>query len=263
MAEVLELDPASKNFRDNARAIFSRLLREQPVAQLADGRFLVCTHADVGRALKDHAAFRRPTEWSNDRKPEGPFREFGRNNMIGMNPPDHTRFRKAIMRAFAPKRVEALTQLIERTCDALIDDMAEKGSGDFITDFALPLPITVICVMLDISVADQHLFAKGTAAMLAGLEISASAEEFAAAAQSAQELFDYLHAIAAERENQLGDDLISLLIRHEQEDKLSRTEVVWAAISLLIAGHETTTHLIGNGLLALMHNPAQAQQLVA
>ncbi len=263
MSTKLDLDPASAAFRDNALDIFRRLLREQPVAELADGRFLICSHAEVGRALKDHDAFRRPTEWSNDRKPEGPFRDFGRNNMIGMNPPDHTRFRKAIMRAFAPKRVEALNALIEQTCDDLIDGMQARGGGDFIEDFALPLPITVICAILDIPVADQHLFSRGTAAMLAGLEISATPEELAAAADSAEQLFDYLQHVAAQRESQLGDDLISLLIRHEQEDQLTRTEVVWAAITLLIAGHETTTHLIGNGLLALMANPEQMQRLQA
>ncbi|MEZ5557836.1 MAG: cytochrome P450 [Pseudomonadales bacterium] len=261
MNSPLELDPASETFRDNAREIFHRLLRERPVAPLADGRVLLCRHADVERALTDHTAFRRPTQWSNERKPEGPFRDFGRSNMIGMNPPDHTRFRRAIMRAFAPRRVEQLCGLIERTCDQLLDAMSARDEGDFIQDFALPLPITVICALLDIPTVDRGLFSAGTAAMLAGLEISATPAELERAGESASALFDYLDSVARERERNLGDDLISLLIRHEHEDQLTREEVVWAAITLLIAGHETTTHLIGNGLLALVQEPDQQRRL--
>ena len=123
MSEAFAIDPTSWEFRNNAIPIITRLLVEQPVVPLDGGRFLICRHEDVGWALTDHDAVRRPTEWSNARKPPGPFREFGENNMIGMNPPDHTRFRKSIMRAFAPKRVEALRSLIETTSDALIDEM--------------------------------------------------------------------------------------------------------------------------------------------
>ncbi len=262
MSTEFAIDPTSWEFRNNAIPIIHRLLREQPVVAMADGRFLLCRHADVGWALRDHDAVRRPTEWSNARKPPGPFREFGESNMIGMNPPDHTRFRKSIMRAFAPKRVEALRGLIEATCDDLIGHMRERESGDFIDDFALPLPVAVICAMLDIPFSDLQLFRSSSAAMLAGLEISTNREEVERAGVAAQQLFDYLSDVASTRERNLGDDLLSLLISYEREDQLSRAEVIWAAITLIIAGHETTAHLIGNGLLALIRNPGQLQLLV-
>ena len=262
MSTESTIDPSSWEFRNNAIPIIHRLLREQPVVALSDGRFLLCRHADVGWALKDHDAIRRPTEWSNARKPPGAFRDFGESNMIGMNPPDHTRFRKSIMRAFAPKRVEALRQFTEKTCDDLIENMLERESGDFIDDFALPLPVAVICAMLDIPFSDLPLFRSGSAAMLAGLEISTNPAEGEKAGEAAQMLFDYLSDVARAREQNLGDDLLSLLITHEQEDQLTRSEVIWAAITLIIAGHETTAHLIGNGLLALIRNPEQLQLLV-
>ena len=123
---VDSLEPTSPEFRNNAIAIYQRLLREQPVAPLSGGRYLLCRHEDVRWALRDYDRVLRPTEWSNARKPPGPFREFGRNNMISMNPPDHTRFRKAIMRAFAPKQISTLTAFIEAKCDALLDDMATR-----------------------------------------------------------------------------------------------------------------------------------------
>ena len=249
------LEPTSLEFRNNAIAIYQRLLREQPVAELSGGRFLTCRHEDVRWALRDHEQVLRPTDWSRARKPPGPFREFGLNNMIGMNPPDHTRFRKAIMRAFAPRQIDALTGFIEAKCDALLDEMETRESGDFIDDFAYPLPVAVICEMLGIPDDNHAVLRSGSAAMLAGLELSASEEELAQASEGAQVLYDYLHDLVTERADNLGDDLLSLLLKHQQEDQLSREEVVWAAITLLLAGHETTTHLLGNGLLALIRNP--------
>ncbi|MEQ9003761.1 MAG: cytochrome P450 [Pseudomonadales bacterium] len=261
MNQAVDLDPTSAAFRQNAIAIYQRLLREQPVARLADGRYLLCRHEDVRWALRDHDRVLRPTQWSSARKPPGPFREFGRNNMISMNPPDHTRFRKAIMRAFAPKQVEALGGFVRSQCDALIDVMATRQRGDFIDDFAYPLPVAVICAMLGIPGDNHELLRAGSAAMLAGLELSATPDELARAGDSAQALFDYLRELVDARADDLGDDLLSLLIRHQREDQLSRDEVVWAAITLLLAGHETTTHLLGNGLLALMRHPQECRRL--
>ena len=260
MAEVLE--PTSVEFRHNAIEIYQRLLREQPVVPLSGDRYLLCRHADVRWALRDYDKVARPSEWSNARKPPGMFREFGRNNMIGMNPPDHTRFRKAIMRAFTPKNVLQLSGFIESTCDALIDDMLERESGDFIDDFAYPLPVAVICSMLGIPDDNHELLRSGSAGMLAGLELSATAVELSRATDSAQALFDYLLELVRLRASDLGDDLLSLLLRHQNEDHLTREEVVWAAISLLLAGHETTTHLLGNGLLAMIRHPDQFDLLV-
>lgn len=259
---MLEIpDPTSLEFRHNAIDIYQRLLREQPVLPLSDGRYLVCRHADVRWALRDHDKVVRPTTWSSARKPPGPFREFGNNNMIAMNPPDHTRFRKAIMRAFSPQKIAALNDFVTNTCDTLIDDMAQRGQGDFIDDFAYPLPVAVICAMLGIPATNHEVLREGSAAMLAGLELSASPEELARAGAAAQRLFDFLRELVEARQNNLGDDLLSLLLRHQQEDHLSSDEVVWAAITLLLAGHETTTHLLGNGLLALIHNPGEFERL--
>ncbi len=253
---AVAVDANADAFRYDAIALFQRLLREQPLTHLADGSVLLCRHEDVAWALNSHDV-RRPTQWSVSRKPEGPFRDFGRNNMIAMNPPDHTRFRHAIMPAFSRKRTEEMTSFVEQTCDALLDAMAERGSGDFINDFALPLPVTVICHLLGVPNSDAAIFHEGSAAMLAGLEITATPEEFAHATAGARTLFEFLHDVARVREQNPGSDLLSLLIENERAGKLTRDEVVWATITLLMAGHETTTHLLGNGLLALVRNPAQ------
>jgi cytochrome P450 len=258
----IAVDPTSEQFRFEAIPLFQRLLREQPVTRLPDGALLLCRHHDVAWALTSRDV-RRPTEWSQRRKPEGPFRDFGRNNMIGLNPPDHTRLRQAIMPAFSRKRTDALTGFIEHTVDSLLDAMVAKRSGDFIDDFAMPLPVIVICHLLGIPTSEQGLLRQGSGDMLAGLEITATGEELKRATAGAAALFDYLQTVAREREAQLGDDLLSLLLRNQQAHKLSRDEVVWVLITLLIAGHETTTHLIGNGMLALIRNPEQQQRLRA
>ncbi len=252
------IDPSSEEFRTDAMTIFRRLLREQPLTRLSDGSVLLCRHNDVRWALTSHDV-QRPTGWSVERKPEGAFRDFGRNNMISMNPPHHTRFRQSIMRAFSRRQTENLAPFIEQTCDALLEEL--DGEGDFIEKFALPLPVAVICHMLRIPQSDLPLLQKASAAMLAGLEITASEEELAEASEQAAGLFRHLHDIARTRERRLGDDLLSLLIRNEQADKLTRDEVIWATITLLIAGHETTTHLLGNGLLALIRHPEQLARL--
>lgn len=185
------------------------------------------------------------------------FEAFARSNVIGLIPPDNTRFRRAMARAFAPKRVVQLVPDMQKSCDALIDRMVEKRECDFIHDFALPLPVAIICQMLNISLEDQHLFANWSATLLAGLELSADPGEAEKAETATVNLYDYLRKIAEKLRGNPGDDLISTLIEAADEEKISAEEVIWGSITPLVAGHETTTHLLGNGMLALIRNPGQ------
>jgi cytochrome P450 len=261
MAIDFVVNPMTEEFRTHAGEYFSRLLREQPVVKTELEQWLFCKHVDVRRILTDHEQFQRPSDWSIERKPEGPLREFGKNNIVGMNPPRHTRFRQSAARGFSARVIRAMAPAIERLVDRLLDDMAERESGDFITEFAFPLPIYVICEMLGISHEDHELFGQCTADMLASLEMSATPEIFERGSEAAKILFDYCKEVAAKREKNLGEDLISLLIHKEKEDKMARDEVIWTAVTMLIAGHETTTHMLGNGMLALLRNPEQYELL--
>jgi cytochrome P450 len=256
------INPMTEEFRTHSAEYFSRLLKEQPVARTELDQWLFCRHADVKRILTDHENFQRPSDWSIERKPEGPLREFGKNNMVGMNPPKHTRFRQSAARGFSARTVHDMEPAIERLVDKLLDDMVEKEGGDFIRDFAFPLPVWVICEMMGISHEDHDLFGQCTADMLASLEMSATPEIFDRGTAAAKILFDYCKDVAAKREKNLGDDLISILINKEKEDKMARDEVIWTAVTMLIAGHETTTHMLGNGMLALINHPEQYRLLV-
>lgn len=228
MNTPVRIDPTSREFRRDSIAIYRHLLRTQPVTALDDGRYLLCGYHDVKRALTDLESFRRPTEASVARRRPGSMSEaFARNNMIGLNPPDNTRFRRAMARAFAPRRVEQPAPDMRKSCDALIDRMIESRECDFIHDFALPLPVAIICRMLDIPLADQHLFEHWSAALLAGLEPSADPGEAERAETATANLYDYLDGIAAERRRHPGEDLISTLIEAANEEKISAQEVIW------------------------------------
>lgn len=257
---TIAVDLASREFRESAIPIFQRLLREQPLTRLANGGVLLCRHEDVAWALAS-AEVIRPAKRTVNRRPPGPFREFGRHNIVGLNAPDHTRLRQAIMPAFSRRRVDELAGFVERTCDALLERMAERRAVDFIEEFAMPLPVRVISHLLGIPDADAKIMREGSDAMLAGLEITATPEVLEGAARGASALFEYLSRLAAERERALGEDLLSLLLTNERSGRLTREEVVWLSISLVMAGHETTAHLIGNGLLALARNRDQEARL--
>jgi len=216
LAPDLVFDPMSPEFRHNAMKMYGRFLREDPVHRMEDGRWLLCRYADVSAALTNKDRFRRPYEWTSTRHPPGALRDWAADNMIGMNPPDHTRFRKALTRGFAPRRVAEMEQMISRATDELIAAMPADTPIDFIESFAYPLPIVFICTMLGIPVEDQHLFKESTAAIIAALEVSGTDGDRARGTEAAQALYDYLDQTARQREKALGDDLISLLIQHER-----------------------------------------------
>lgn len=262
MSDALIFNPMDDGFRRNSAALYQRFLKEDPVHNAPDGSWLICRYKDVQWILTDRETFQRPHEWSKSRKPPGPLARFGENNMISMNPPDHTRFRKAMARAFAPKMIKAMEDSVRVTTARIIGNMSQHTAADFIDVFALPLPVAVICDLMKVPEEDHSRFGVHTRNLIAALELSATPQEQAAGADSTQALYDYLAEIVDARANDLGTDLISLMLGHEAEGSLTRDEVVWAAITLLIAGHETTTHLIGNGLVALLNNPDQYNLLV-
>lgn len=261
MAIDFAINPMTEEFRCNCAAYYIRLRAEKPVAETDQGQWLICRHDDVRQVLTDHRRFERPSDLSIERKPEGPLRDFARNNMVGMNPPKHTRFRQSAARAFTPKTIRAMEPAIEGLVDKLLADMAKKDGGDFIREFAFPLPIYVICELLGISHEDHDMFGECTAAMLASLELSATPETLDKGTEAAKILFDYCRKVAVRREKNPGQDLISLLLEKEREDKMERDELIWVAVTMLIAGHETTTHMLGNGMLALVRHPEQYRLL--
>jgi cytochrome P450 len=188
----------------------------------------------------------------------------GFRTMLMMDPPDHTRLRHLVNRAFTPRHVEErLRPRIEALVDELLAAMSEREEVDVMRDFAEPLPAIVIAELLGVPASDHRQFKQWSSELLA--EGPARAFEPGAQERTAARfgrLREYMRGIVAERRKAPGEDLISGLIEAQEErDALSEAELISTSLLLLIAGHETTTNLIGNGLLALLRNPDQLARL--
>jgi len=185
-----------------------------------------------------------------------------RRSMLFLNPPDHTRLRSLVNRAFTPRTVEHLRPQIASLVDGLLDELAEGEPVDVMDKLAFPLPVAVIGRMLGVPERDWRHFREVMGRATALLEPVISPEELGHAIQAQGELEAYFHGLVAERRARPGDDLVSSLIAvQEGTDKLTELELIGIAILIFGAGFETTTNLIGNGLLALLTHPEEMARL--
>ena len=190
-------------------------------------------------------------------------RPLGPPSFLFLDPPDHTRLRKLVSKAFAPKVVNALQPDISALVDGLLDRAAERGRFDVVDDFAHPLPVAVICRLLGVPIEDEPQFSRASALLAQMLDpfiafTGAPKDGMNERVQAAVWLRDYLHDLIEQRRSRPGDDLMSGLIAVEESgDQLTEPEIVSTCVLLLVAGHETTVNLIGNAMLALLRQPVQ------
>jgi cytochrome P450 len=187
----------------------------------------------------------------------------GPPGFLFLDPPDHTRLRKLVSKAFAPKVVNALQPDISALVEGMLDRAAEQGRFEVVEDLAYPLPVAVICRLLGVPLEDEPQFGRASALLAQSLDPfvaftgtpSDNLEERMAAGTWLRE---YLHGLIERRRSKPGDDLMSGLIAVEESgDQLTADEIVATCVLLLVAGHETTVNLIGNAVLAMLHHPAQ------
>lgn len=187
----------------------------------------------------------------------------GPPGFLFLDPPDHTRLRKLVSKAFAPRVVSALQPDIRSLVDGLLDRVAEKGQFEVVEDFAYPLPVAVICRLLGVPLEDEPQFSRASALLAQALDpfstITGVPADVANERQQAGTwLRDYFHGLIDKRRSRPGEDLLSGLIAVEESgDQLTEEEIVSTCNLLLIAGHETTVNLIGNAVLAMLRNPGQ------
>jgi cytochrome P450 len=215
---------------------------------------LATRHADVRLVLGD-ARFGRAAAVGRDEprtRPEAP------GGILSMDPPDHTRLRRLVAKAFTARRVEQLRPRTQEIADDLVDHLVAGGApADLVDRFALPLPVTVICELLGVPVDDRHLFQDWANTLLS--TSSKTAEQIG---QAYGEFAGYLARLIAVRRTDLRDDLLSALITaRDEHDKLSEGELVEMCITLLTAGHETTASQIPNMVYVLLRRPAALDQL--
>ena len=182
-----------------------------------------------------------------------------RRNMLMVDPPDHTRLRSLVSKGFTPRMIEQLRPRIQHITDELLDTVQHQGKMDLISDFAFLLPVTVICEMLGIPTTDRQLFRTW---MQATPDVGAEPGQEATTSSPIEGMLNYFKALLNEKRVHPGNDLISSLIRVEENaDALSELELLSMIWLLFVAGHETTVNLIGNGTLALLRHPEQLRRL--
>lgn len=183
--------------------------------------------------------------------------------LIVSDPPDHTRLRGLVNKVFTPKAVSNLRQRVQALVDEFLDEVEDKGKMDVIADFAFPLPATVISEILGVPPEDRNRVKKWSSTHV---QISAASCPLIHCAPDIQrnllELREYLGRMIEDRRKEPGDDLLSqLALCVDQGEKLSHEELLTTAVTVLIAGHETTTNLIGSAMLLLLRHPDQLQRL--
>jgi cytochrome P450 len=231
------------------------------------GMAVAVSHAACSEVLRNRSAGRI---WK-DKEPASSFTAFNllhQNSLLENEPPRHTRLRRLISTAFARGHTERLRPSVQLIADSLVSSLAsaiaEDGSADLLTHLAAPLPIEVIAELLGVPMADRQRLQPWSNAIVKMYEFGLPPDSAAAAEAAAAEFVDYLRWLAAERVSSPGPDLISDLVAvRDGTDRLSDDELVGTAVLLLMAGHEATVNVIGNGVLALLTHRGEWSRLVA
>jgi cytochrome P450 len=250
--------PAYKQLRDRDPVHRSRLVRGWVLSRFQDiSAVLRDPRFSVNRTL----AFERGTG-IQDKQDFGPFFTSLDRTILLRDPPDHTRLRSLVSKAFTPRAVEQMRPRIQELLDELLEPIAARGSMDAVQDLANPLPVIVIAEMLGARPQDRVRFKAWSHLVARGVEPVLDLRLIRGADQATLEMDEYFREIIRQRRADPREDLISRLISVEEEgDRLSEDEMLAFCNLLLVAGNETTTNLIGNGLLALLRNSEQFQRL--
>jgi pimeloyl-[acyl-carrier protein] synthase len=237
------------------------------VQKTAAGHWQVLGHDEVTRLLTDprfgEAAGRGGRIRLSRTQRDGPHQLLGRvDTMLSVDPPEHTRLRRLVSKAFTPRSVQKMRPLIQEIVNELLDGIAGRVEFDLVSELAWPLPVIVIAEMLGIPREDRERFKRWSDAMVATLGGDYSSLD--EARRSNEELVEYVSRVIASRRKQPRDDLISRLVAAEESgQRLTEDEMLGTVALLLVAGNETTTHLISSGMLALLRNPEQMARLKA
>ncbi len=264
-------NPLEKRFNEDPYPYYQRLREKDPIhrSRLLGGS-VVTRYRDIEAILRDprfkaddrqRPDYQKNTERMLKKGIINDIEEGNNASMLRMDPPDHTRLRSLVSRAFTPRTVESLRPRIEAIVEQQLDRVAASGHMEVIGDLAYPLPVIVIAEMLGIPTEDRDRFKHWSDEAIRSVGFS-NDDDMRLSMKAQRELRAYLEPIAAERRREPREDLISALVAAEdQGDKLTTDEVFSTIILLLVAGNETTTNLIGNGLMALMQHPRQMRLL--
>lgn len=267
--------PAALLFTPEVRAdpfpFYRRLLTDEPVHETGFGLWLVSSYEACHAALRDprfSAEFRTMADYEETMVAIGrdtPVQALMERLMLFRDAPDHTRLRGLVQRAFSPRMMEAMRARVAEVCEGLLDDVEARGDEfELMRDLAWPLPVVVIAELLGVPSSERERFRGWATDLALAFDIGMTPERAVRAEAAQDEFIAFFLELAAERARNPQGDLVTALVQAEEEgDRLSPDELVSNLILLLIAGHETTMNLIGNGTHALLRHPDQLARLRA
>jgi cytochrome P450 len=247
----------TSEFVADPHTVFAELRTAAPVVPvtIAGGiqAWLITRYALARESLTDDRMAKGVEHWRAFQAGEVPLTGdvavAARRNILSSDPPDHTRLRSALASAFTPRRVEALRPWIHELVTGLLDGIAPKGAADLVAEFALPIPLTVICELFGVPEQQRSRIRAWTEVLFHGGEPAQMRE-------ASDEIDNMLGELVASRRDQLGDDFTSALIRAQERGDITAQELVTLLRTMLAGGNETTANLLGNAALALLTHPA-------
>jgi cytochrome P450 PksS len=265
MANLPQIDLADPRFKADPYPLYARLRAEAPLYRTTvriptrKTAWLISRYDDVAALLKD-SRFVKDQARAGGPGPgwiAGPLRPMTRN-MLDLDPPDHSRLRALVQKAFTPRLVEQLRVRIVELCEQLLAPSVSAGRIELVSQYALPLPMTIITELLGIPPTDRRRFHTWSSRFVS----TSRPRDAVLAVPAAWMMLRYLRRLFAARRAHPADDLVTALVQAEESgDRLSADELVGMVVILLIAGHETTVNLIASGTLALLNHPEQMDRL--
>jgi cytochrome P450 len=267
MAANFDLEKLTPEFYADPYPTYRALREHEPVKRLPNGTCFLTRYDDLVTAYKNTRVF------SSDKKKEfapkygaSPLFEHHTTSLVFNDPPAHTRVRRLIMGALSPRAIAAMEPDLIRLVDDLLDAIETKGKFELIADFASAIPVEVIGNLLDVPHEERQPLRDWSLAILGALEPVIQPEQFARGNKAIEDFLGYLETLVERRRARPGNperDVLTRLIQGETNgERLTETELLHNCIFLLNAGHETTTNLIGNGLVALAIHPSEKRRLI-
>ena len=260
-------DISTPSFYANPYPLYREIRGQGPLVNLAPkiwvtGRYDICDAVLRDRRMGRNYLAGIRARYGEEQARAPIFSSLGRM-MLLINPPDHTRLRSLLAKAFGLAQSERFTQLSRTIAEDLVERFARNHSADLVRDYALPFPIEIICTLLDVPSDGAISFSETVGHLAQAFELAPmKAEQIAAANTAIRDLEEYFLPILHDRRKKPGEDLISSLLLPVNGDQLTEEEVLANIVLLFFAGHETTSNMIGNALIALHKNSDQLQRLM-
>lgn len=262
IATSFDLRALPADFLANPYPVYAALREREPVRRMPDGSVFLTRSADLMAVYRDAQAFSsdKHVEFAPKYGAGSALFEHHTTSLVFNDPPLHTRVRRLIMGALTRRAIAEMEPGLVQLVDQLLDDMQARGGGDLIEDFASAIPVEIIGNLLDVPHAERGPLRAWSLAILGALEPTLTAEQQALGNAAVTDMLAYLRTLVAARRQRPGDperDVLTRLIQGETNgEQLNEVELLQNCIFLLNAGHETTTNLIGNGLISLQEFPA-------